>query len=82
MPFPWSRVCILGPRSDAKATSALLGFAWDANAHSDVLHSDDVTLLVFANKNVVVGAVDYSRDLAPLAGKCYPRAEARFPLLQ
>ncbi len=81
IPFAWTRVCILGPYSDAKATSALLGFAWNSDAHSNVKKDDGVTLLVFTNKNMVVGAVDFSRELAPMAGKCYPRADARFQVL-
>ncbi len=81
VPFAWSRVCIVGPYSDTRATSALIGFAWNSDAHSDVRTDDGITLLVFTNKDMVVGAVDYSRELAPRAGKCYPRSEARFPVL-
>lgn len=81
VPFAWSRVCIVGPYSDAKDTSALLGFDWNSDAHSDVKNDEGVTLLVFANKNMVVGAVDFSRELAPREGKCYLRSDARFEVL-
>ena len=81
VPFLWTRVCVLGPYSDTKTTSALLGFEWNSDAHSDVKDDEGVTLLVFAHKKMVVGAVDYSREMAPLAGKCYPRSEARFQVL-
>jgi hypothetical protein len=81
VPFAWSRVCVVSPYSNTKATSALLGFDWDSDAHSSVKGSDVVTLLVFADKHIVVGAVDYSRELAPWEGKCYPRTKARFVVL-
>ena len=81
VPFAWDRVCVVGPYSDAKATGALLGFAWDSDAHSAIRSSDTIVLLVFANKEMVVGAVDYGRELAPWAGKCYPRTKATFSVL-
>ena len=82
VPFPWTLVCVLGPYSDAKATSALLGFDWNSDAHSDILMDDSVVLLVFATETMVVGAVDFSRewDLLPWAGKCHARDQARFQL--
>ena len=45
-----------------------------------MLDDEGVILLMFANKNMVVGAVDYSRELAPWAGKCYLRADAVFKI--
>ena len=80
VPFPWSRVCIMGPGSDSKAAKDLLGFDWDADAHSDVRDDAGVVLLIFTHKNIVVGAVDYSRELGPWAGKCHLRDQARFAL--
>ncbi len=80
VPFPWSQVCIMGPGSNGDAAKALLGFDWNADAHSDVRDDADVVLLIFTNKNMVVGAVDYSRELLPWAGKCHARKLARFEL--
>ena len=79
VPLGWTRVCVVEPYSDTKATSTLLGFDWNSDAHSDVRNG--ALLLVFANKNIVLGAADYSHDLAPWAGKCYPRSAARFQVL-
>ena len=81
VPFAWDRVCVVGPYSDAKATGALLGFDWDSDAHSAIRSSDTIVLLVFAKQQMVVGAVDYGRELAPWAGKCYPRSRAVFSVL-
>jgi hypothetical protein len=80
VPFAWSRVCILGPYSGTRQTSALLGFEWDSDAHSAIKQHDGVLLLVFATDTLVVGAADYSRVLDAWAGKCYPRSQARFVL--
>ena len=80
VPFPWTQVCVMGPGSDSQAAKALLGFDWDADAHSDVRDDDSVVLLIFTNKNMVVGAVDYSRELAPWAGTCHLREQAKFTL--
>ncbi len=80
VPFVWTRVCILGPYSPAAETSRLLGFAWNSDAHSRVLKSEDVVLLVFATDKLVIGSADFSRELLTLAGKCYARADARFPI--
>ncbi len=80
VPFVWTRVCILPPYSPAAVTSRLLGFTWNSDAHSRVAKSEDVVLLVFATDKLVIGSADYSRDLLHLAGKCYPRANARFPI--
>ena len=80
VPFAWSRVCVAGPHASTKSTSAMLGFEWNSEAHSKVLDDEGVILLMFANKNMVVGAVDYSRELAPWAGKCYLRADAVFKI--
>ena len=81
VPFGWTRVCVVGPHADAQATSALLGFDWNSDAHSRIRSSDTTVLLVFTNKNIVLGAADYSRELTPWAGKCYPRSAARFRVL-
>jgi hypothetical protein len=66
VPFVWNRVCVAGPYSDA---------------HSAVRGDEGVVLLVFASGDMVVGAVDYSRELLPWAGKCYLREAARFQIL-
>jgi hypothetical protein len=81
VPFVWNRVCVAGPYSDSKTTSALLGFDWNSEAHSDVRSNEGVVLLVFASGDMVVGAVDFSRELLPWAGKCYLREAARFQIL-
>jgi len=81
VPQKWQRVCVLGPNSTADHARALLGFDWNANAHSNVRKRDDVVLLIFVTANIVVAATDFPRadgDLARLAGKCYPRSEAIF----
>ena len=78
VPFQWDRVCIVGPYSRSKDTSALLGFEWDSDAHSNVSDDDGVALLVFAANDIVVGAVDFSRELIARSGKCYPREQATF----
>jgi hypothetical protein len=81
VPQKWQRVCVLGPRSTARDASALLGFEWNADAHSNVRERDTAILLIFATGNIVVASTDYPRadgDLAHLASKCYPRSAARF----
>jgi hypothetical protein len=81
VPFVWNRVCVAAPYTRSKAVGDMLGFEWDSDAHSDVRSDDGVVLLVFASGAMVVGAVDYSRELMPWAGKCYPREAARFQIL-
>jgi hypothetical protein len=81
VPQAWQRVCVLGPYSSARDAGALLGFDWNADAHSRVRDHEDAVLLIFASGNIVVGAADYPRadgDLSPLASHCYPRSAARF----
>jgi hypothetical protein len=81
VPFVWNRVCVAGPYSSSKTTSDMLGFDWNSDAHSAVRGDEGVVLLVFASGDMVVGAVDYSRELLPWAGKCYLREAARFQIL-
>ncbi len=81
VPFVWNRVCVAAPYSTAKATSAMLGFDWNSDAHSRVGRDEGVVLLVFATDTLVIAAVDFSRELMPWAGKCYLREDARFQIL-
>lgn len=81
VPFVWNRVCVAAPYSTSKTVSDMLGFDWNSDAHSEVRSDDGVVLLVFASGDMVVGAVDYSRELTPWAGKCHPREAARFQIL-
>ena len=81
VPHAWQRVCVLGPYSSSKDAAALLGFAWNADAHSDIRSDDTITLLVFVKDGEVVAAADYPHadgDLSSLASHCYPRAQAIF----
>jgi hypothetical protein len=80
VPFPWDRVCVAAPYATPAATSAMLGFDWNSDAHSQV-RNDGVVLLMFATDTMVVGAADFSRELMPWAGKCYLREDARFQIL-
>ncbi len=83
VPQAWQRVCVLGPYASSKDAGALLGFDWNADAHSRVRDHQDAVLLIFVSGHIVVGAADYPRaagDLSRLAPRCYPRAAARFTL--
>ena len=80
-PQAWDRVCVLGPYADNADAKAMLGFAWDAEAHSAIHDNDGIALLVFVRGGQVAQLVEHPRnmgDFAALSGQCFPRARARF----
>jgi hypothetical protein len=81
VPGDWDRVCILGPYSRNAAAARALGFEWPAETSSDIASDDGISLLVFARGRSVTAHVDYPRgsgDFSNLAGRCFPRADAKF----
>ena len=80
-PAAWDRVCVLGPYSDNAAAKATLGFDFDAEGRSAIHTNDGIVLLLFVQGKQVAELVEHPRnlgDFAPLSGKCFPRARARF----
>jgi hypothetical protein len=80
-PAAWERVCVLGPHSGNAAVKSLLGFDWDAEGRTAIRDNDGIALLLFVQGKQVSAFAENPRnlgDFAPLSGKCFARAHARF----
>lgn len=79
-PDDWDRVCILGPYSGNETAQQVLGFAWDAEAHTTIAWNDGINVLVFSAKKTVVAYSEHPRnagDFVSIASTCSSRRDAR-----
>ena len=79
-PFPWDRMCVLGPYSGPHHARALLGFDWAVDEESSIGGLDTISLLVFVEGQRVVAHAEHPRsqgELLALSPQCVDRGAAR-----
>ena len=73
VPFPFEKVCILGPYSSNKYAEQTLGFYWDIETETDIGLNEGINLIAFIKNNEVIYHVEHPRnkgDFWKLSGKC------------
>lgn len=60
--FYWDKLYIFGAYTSPREIDSAAGRSWRKNCYTQIQFSDGVTLLVFADDNVVVHCLDYPND--------------------
>jgi len=77
----WARVCVIGPYSDNKQASRIVGFAIDVERSSNIEMSDAIVLLAVIDARQSARLLRIERNIADftaLSGECYRRTHAVF----
>lgn len=85
MPIPWDTVVILQPYASQAVIDSMLGFHWQADAVSVVMHDDRANALVFVHRGRVEQAIVVERREGDFccsdAPQRYSRNEAVFDIV-
>ena len=81
----WDKFCVITPYSTEKYASEILGIDFVVMDKSNISVAENITLLVFMNKNDVIQYFETPRnnvDFTSLGARCFKKSEAKFNIMR